>query len=54
MNIKELKEIIADLPDDLEVCSCCSSNSDDTDVRLKDYWDWVDDQEVKYLWVGYK
>lgn len=54
MNIKELKEIITTLPDDLPVCSCCSTEEDNTKAVIKTYWDWEADRNIEYLWVGFK
>lgn len=42
MNIRELKEFIKDLPDEMEVCSCCASPINDPSracVSEEDYYD---------------
>jgi hypothetical protein len=42
MNIGELKELIKDLPDEMEVCSCCASPINDPSrawVSEEDYYD---------------
>lgn len=53
MNIKELKEIIKDLPDDMPVENCCGGK--DTAARVLSDYDWdIDDgkTEYDYLWIG--
>lgn len=55
MNIKELKEIIKDLPDDMPVRNCCGG--DNTAVEVNSQYDWDIDHgetEYDYLWLGFK
>lgn len=38
MNVKELKEFLKDLPDDMHVVSCCGSIENPSVVRLREIW----------------
>jgi len=55
MNIKELKEIIKDLPDDMPVCSCCDCGGDDgTGFEIREQWEEPPEECFEYLWCGGK
>ncbi len=55
--VKELKEFLKDLPDDMEVSSCCSS-SDGCGVQIRASSYNIDDElnempDYDYVWIGY-
>ena len=53
MNIKDLKEIIKDLPDDMPVENCCGVQ--DTGVEVRQSYSWSPeggDEEYDFLWIG--
>lgn len=55
MNIKDLKELIANLPDDMQVESFCDCGGDDgTACVVKEVFHWETDKEMEVLWVGGK
>lgn len=60
MNVRELRELIKDLPDDMLVQSCCDNGGDlgtGTVFRVKtgttSYDDWETEVDYQYLWCGY-
>ncbi len=60
MNIKELKELIQDLPDEMIVESCCDNggpHGTGTCAKIRtgvtSFDDWETEVEYEYLWVGF-
>lgn len=59
MNVRELKELLKDLPDDMQVESCCDCGGEDgTQFLVKEsttsYDGWETEVEYTYLWCGGK